>query len=54
VQAAWAVSVGTRVTDRQLSCGRHLNRVCWAMVEAEMPRHAYLTLVPVGSWEEYL
>lgn len=36
--AAWLVSVGRRSLDAQLSCGRHLNRTCTLMAEAEFPR----------------
>ena len=52
--ATWMVGVGTRVSDRQLSCGRHLNRVCWAMVAGEAPRNPSLTITPLGEWTPLL
>ena len=49
-RAQWRVAVGTRSADAQLSCGRHLNRTCWAMVGAESPRvHVALTVTPFLS-----
>jgi hypothetical protein len=50
--ASWRVRVGTRRTDAQLSCGRHLHRVCLAMTGAEAPRNASLTVARLGSWDE--
>lgn len=52
--ATWQIGVGTRKSDRQVSCGRHLNRVCWAMVSAEAPRNANLTVTPLGHWSELM
>jgi hypothetical protein len=50
-RASWLV--GWPVGGRQYSCGRHLNRTCWAMVEAEMPRrNVTLTVTPVLPLEE--
>lgn len=49
--ALWLVGIGSRKTDRQLSCGRHLNRTCEAMIQAEMPRRAVLTIAPVRPAE---
>ncbi len=43
-RAVWDVGVGNRTIDRQLSCGRHLNRTCWIMLGAELPRDAALDL----------
>lgn len=48
-KAVWLVGVGDRKADRQLSCGRHLNRTCHAMAEAEYPRTVRLTLVLVAE-----
>lgn len=45
----WCVSVGTRHTDAQLSCGRHLNRTCVAMLGAE-GRQAALTVRRIASF----
>lgn len=53
-RAQWTVAVGSRVSDRQRSCARHLSFTCWARVEAEMPRTAFLTLTPIGAWRDYL
>jgi hypothetical protein len=44
----WLVAVGTRHSDAQYSCGRHLNRTCEAMLGAE-GREAALTLRRIGS-----
>jgi len=43
-RGTWRVAVGTRQSDAQLACGRHLNSVCLAMRAAELPRHAFLTV----------
>jgi hypothetical protein len=46
--AAWLVGVGQRQIDRQYACERHLNRTCWAMIEAEGSRRSVtLTVTPV-------
>lgn len=45
-RALWVVSVGTRLADRQRSCGRHLVMTCRAMYEAENRPNATLTLTP--------
>jgi hypothetical protein len=50
--AQWLVGIGGRAFDRQLSCGRHLNRTCWLMIEADKPRTATLTVTALGSWQE--
>lgn len=41
----WQVRAGSRVTDAQYSCGRHLDRTCEAMAGAELPRTAEITLL---------
>lgn len=46
-RAVWKVAVGTRKLDAQLSCGRHLNRTCESLVQAEFPRKADLTITRV-------
>lgn len=46
-QAVWVVGVGQRITDRQLSCGRHLNRTCQAMQGAEDRAEVLLTVFAV-------
>jgi hypothetical protein len=43
-RGTWRVQVGTRKTDAQRSCGRHLNRVCLAMEGAEGRQNTVLTL----------
>lgn len=48
-QASWLVGIGSRATDRQYSCGRHLHRTCRAMLGAEEPRTAALTVTPAGG-----
>ena len=45
--AAWLVRVGTRTTDGQRSCGRHLNRTCELMLFNEGRRGATLTITAV-------
>lgn len=45
-RAAWLVGIGSRVIDRQYACGRHLHRTCRAMLGAEKPRTAALTITP--------
>jgi hypothetical protein len=45
--AQWKAQVGTRETDAQLACGRHLSPVCQAMYEAEAPRRPVLTVTAV-------
>ncbi len=44
----WVVTVGTRQSDRQYSCGLHLNRTCMAMLAAE-GREAALTVQKIAS-----
>lgn len=48
-RASWLVGIGSRTSDRQYCCGRHLHRACRAMLEAEKPRHAALTVIPAGG-----
>jgi hypothetical protein len=45
-RASWLVGVGSRVSDRQLACGRHLHRICRAMLGADLPHHVTLTITP--------
>jgi hypothetical protein len=45
--ALWLVQIGTRKTDAQLSCGRHLNLVCAAMAVTE-ERPVALTVTEVA------
>jgi hypothetical protein len=45
--AVWLVQVGTRVTDAEGTCAKHLNQTCRAMYEAEDRPLAQLTLTPV-------
>jgi hypothetical protein len=53
--AQWLVGIGSRMTDRQLSCGRHLNRTCWLMLGAELPGRAVtLSVTPVVTWQSLL
>jgi hypothetical protein len=50
ISASWLVGVGTRKMDRQYTCGRHFNQVCWAMVGAD--KAVMLSVEFVGSWRE--
>lgn len=42
--AAWVINVGTRVYDRQHSCGRHLHSACRMMAAAEERTGVKLTI----------
>lgn len=46
-RASWIVAVGTRKSDAQASCGRHLNLTCTAMRGAETRATVTLTVTPV-------
>jgi len=46
-RAAWLVGVGSRVTDRQASCGDCLAFTCASMVSAEGRDTVRLTLIPL-------
>jgi hypothetical protein len=48
-EAKWLVRVGTRAADAQRSCGRHLNRTCQALYEAEAPRRPVLTVTALAE-----
>lgn len=43
-RASWIVAVGSRTTDEQAACGRHLNLALTAMVDAERRPVAVLTV----------
>jgi hypothetical protein len=43
-EALWVVAVGSRKTDEQASCGRHLSRVCSALQGAEFRENVRLTV----------
>lgn len=46
--AAWLVAVGSRTSDAQHACARHLNSTCWLMLGNEMPRRDItLAVTPV-------
>jgi hypothetical protein len=45
-RALWLVSVGTRRTDAQYSCGLHLSSTCTALLSAEDRPEARLHVVP--------
>jgi hypothetical protein len=45
--AAWLVRVGSRASDEQAACGRHLNSACQALYGAEGRSGAVLTVRPV-------
>ena len=44
--ATWCVQVGTRQSDAQDSCKRHLSQTCWAMLQGESRA---LTVTRVGQ-----
>jgi hypothetical protein len=48
-QAIWLVAVGSRQSDAQRSCGRHLNRTCWLMTGGEGDRHVTLSVTMVQA-----
>jgi hypothetical protein len=48
-KARYLVSVGTRKSDSQYSCGRHLARTCEAFVAAELRDAPVLTVTIVRS-----
>lgn len=54
LRASWAVQAGTRQADRTLTCGRHFNGTCWAMVSADAPRTVTLHITPVGPVRAYM
>jgi hypothetical protein len=43
--ATWLVRVGTRQSDAQRSCARHLSKTCIAMGQADKP---LLTVIRIG------
>jgi hypothetical protein len=45
--AVWFVQVGSRQSDGQYCCGKHLHGTCEAMSGAELPRRAALTVTAV-------
>lgn len=50
-RASWLVAVGSRKTDAQRSCGRHLNLTCDVLFWAEQRTDATLTItrIPQGA-----
>ena len=49
--ASWLVRVGTRKTDEQTACARHLSRTCRAMAGAE-DREVTLSVTSlISRWE---
>lgn len=48
-RASWLVSVGSRRSDAQLACGRHLNMAALAMLGAEGRASAVLAVTPVAG-----
>jgi hypothetical protein len=52
-RAIWRVAVGSRSSDAQLSCRRHMSQACQAMAEAEFPRAAVvLSVMAVRQGDE--
>ena len=49
--AAWIVAVGSRKSDAQRSCRRHLSRTCDVMRAAENRAGVVLTVTPVEQWD---
>ena len=45
--AQWIIQVGTRTTDRQRACGRHLHPASRAIAAAESRAGVTLTLTPL-------
>ena len=48
-RASWRVSIGSRRSDAQLACGRHLNMAALAMLGAEGRASAVLAVTPVAG-----
>lgn len=49
ITASWLVGVGSRKSDAQLSCGRHLNITCQLMASLEGRAGVTLTVTPVTA-----
>lgn len=45
--AHWIIGVSTRMSDKQLACGRHLHSASRAMAAAEGRAGVTLTLTPI-------
>lgn len=48
-RASWVVAVGTRKSDAQASCGRHLNLTCTTMQAAEQRTGVAFTVTAIPS-----
>jgi len=51
--AAWLVGIGGRAHDRQLACKLHLSQTFHAMLEAEKPRNAMLTVIALTQEDDH-
>jgi len=49
-RTAWVVSVGSRKSDAQRSCKRHLSRTCEVLQGAENRTGVTFTVTPVEQW----